>query len=197
VSKEPRVDLKRKLVSLHGTGYSWEYDQYGEKRFWSGPSKKYVIDEDSGERVRVEDLGDIDLELEGFSTAWVRVNDPRVIKILDKAVRRARARRHREREQKRRRAKHRDPVPANAETAEAEPTEQDQGVKTTQGTKTTVNARLRSEVSDYELNFRAAPSKKNAALCNFSVHLGSKLLGYVEIKREAIVQFGRDLQQLG
>jgi transcriptional regulator with XRE-family HTH domain len=59
-----------------------------------------------------------------------------------------------------------------------------------------VNARLKSETSEYELNFRAAPSKKQKGLYNFAVHLGSRLLGYVEVSPQQIAAFGRDLATL-
>jgi transcriptional regulator with XRE-family HTH domain len=59
-----------------------------------------------------------------------------------------------------------------------------------------VNARLKSETSEYELNFRAAPSKKEKGLYNFAVHLGSRLLGYVEVSPQQIAAFGRDLATL-
>jgi len=59
-----------------------------------------------------------------------------------------------------------------------------------------VNARLKSETSEYELNFRAAPSKKQKELYNFAVHLGSRLLGYVEVSPQLIAAFGRDLAAL-
>lgn len=63
--------------------------------------------------------------------------------------------------------------------------------------KESVSVRLKSETSDYALNFRAARSKKQKDLYNFSVHLGSKFLGFVEVKRKSIVEFGRRLQELG
>lgn len=56
-----------------------------------------------------------------------------------------------------------------------------------------VNFALKSAASDYVLNFRAAPSKKQKDLYNVSVHLGSKFLGYVEVPVEQVVELGHRL----
>jgi hypothetical protein len=62
--------------------------------------------------------------------------------------------------------------------------------------RSSVSFAFKSEVSDYVLNFRAAPSKKQKGLYNVAIHLGSKFLGYVDVRPEMLGELGRQLIDL-
>lgn len=63
-------------------------------------------------------------------------------------------------------------------------------------TKSGVNIRLKSLASDFDLEFRVAPSKKHPDLYNFAVYAGGRILRYVEVEPATIVSIGKQLQEL-
>jgi hypothetical protein len=82
-------------------------------------------------------------------------------------------------------------------TAESSRGTQERAMTDTSRQQFSLSFALKSAVSDYVLNIRVARSKKQKGLYNFSIHLGSKFLGYVEVPLERVMKLGRRLARLG
>lgn len=207
--KNAKVDLDKRTIELDGTEYEWdvyagedeqdEEDAYDDDPTvpWFKISKKWVTDGD--EKYRVADLDpDIDFEVEGLGAVRYRIKDPKLKKRLNRLRLKSVAKykkKMREKEQ-RKKSQRLEKGDDNRSGSRPAVTTGDDDAPKRKEQSGAVNARLKSQASEYELNFRAAPSKKHPGLHNFAVHLGQRLLGFVEVPREEIVEFARQFLAL-
>lgn len=197
-NKKVRVDCEQKVVWIKQRKYWFkenDSDEEDEVRMWYTHSKQIFEDED-GEKVRLTGIrSNFDPEPEGLEQVAIRVRKPKTLKFLNSILDRAAANSHRRKlKEKRGVSNHDKEEQQDSENEEKADRNMEESVS--HRPSATVNVRLKSEISNFELNLRAAPSKKNKGLYNFSVHLGSQLKGYVEVKRNKIIGLGRQLQNL-
>jgi hypothetical protein len=198
MNKRVKVDLENQTIRKGKQEYEWEMVEGNdgeEHRRWYRRDPGVYIDDEGNKHTEAEveeyysagadDHDDFDLR-----PRRTRVKDSKTCQHLAKLLKEAR-------KKQRKNGTHKKPPDSDGAHSEQESERRDQVRENADAEPLrSVNARLKSQTSEFELTFRAAPSKKQEGLYNFAVHLGSRLLGYVEVKPEVIVTFGRQLQKL-
>ncbi len=200
------VSLEKAMAYIGEQMYWWE-DDGGEERKWYRDSKKYVVD-DEGKKHRVNmDEMQVEIDADEVEPARVRVTKPNRLKLLNDAVDRAEAKKERKRAI--------DEPEAIVQTIERADSQEDDwseedldtgedstvqekglGDRRKRGTKSSVNVKFKSVTSDHDFDFQVAPSKKKAGLYNVAIYKRQRLLAYVEVAGQTIVDFSHRLQEL-
>lgn len=193
-----KVDLQNHTILLGGRQFEWvvkEGNDGENHRRWYRRDPGIYVDEEGNRITEAEvkeyyAVGADDHDHFDLRPRRTRVKDSKTRQHLAKLLKEAR-------KKQRKNGTRKKPPDSDGAHSEQE-SERPDRVQESSDTKPvkSVNARLKSEVSQFEMTIRAAPSKKHKGLYNLSVYLGSRLLGYVEVPPKIIVAFGKELQKL-
>jgi hypothetical protein len=191
-----------------------------DTRVWYRESTNhgYLVDEigrvDDDQRLRISDIRKLEERQGGEPLDWQpaehRIKNPETLECLNKFVDHAEEeQRDRDKQKRREQESKKEKVAThapgeregqasgrsdgNSESAEVPKSAPTKSSKQ----RSSVSFALKSETSDYILNIHVAPSKKHRDLYNFSIHLGSKFLGYVEVPAKRVRELGRRIVLLG
>jgi hypothetical protein len=219
--KSMKVDLAEKIVYWKGERIFWWETQHDtstssedatDTRVWYTESKKHGYIDD--EKFRISDIRKMEEQQGGEPLDWQpaehRIKDPEMLECLNKFVDHAEAEQRNRDKQKAREEESKKKKVASHAPRQREGQARSHSVGNSESAKvpksaptksskqgSTVSFALKSETSDYILNIHVAPSKKHGGLHNFSIHLGSKFLGYVEVPAKQVRELGRRMELLG
>jgi hypothetical protein len=185
--EKPKVNLEDEKVMWKGRVYEFNSRTTKENSrcdFWVESRKRFEDVHGHGKPIIIDDPEEAAFVPEGYEPILIEVKKPAKLKFLNEAVNQAKAEQRERREQL-----------SNADSSD--PEHNPRGKEKKRVKNPSVSVALKSTKSDFALNLRAAPSKKHEGLYNFSVHIGSKFCGYVEVPLEEIRELGRKLQTLG